>query len=99
MTHTDGPRDDIQREIAFHTEMLVRRYMDDGLTEAEARAKADARLGATGRVQQECRAIAEDMETAPMERTSWWSTVQQDIRYASRVLGRTKLFTATALVT
>jgi putative ABC transport system permease protein len=100
MATSKPPRpDDVDREFAFHLEMLVRRYIDDGLSEAEARAKAETRLGETTRARHECRAIIEDMETAPMERTSWWSTVRQDIRYASRVLARTKLFTATALVT
>ncbi len=92
-------RDDIGRELEFHLEMLVRRYMAQGLSEADARARAKARVGATDRVRQECRAISARTETAPMARSSWLSTVRQDVRYALRVLRRTPLFTATALLT
>jgi putative ABC transport system permease protein len=102
MRDMTGPRkaaEDIERELEFHTQMLVRRFVDEGLSEDDARARAMARLGATDRVRRECGAIADDMETAPMARTSWWRVAQQDTRYAVRVLWRTKLFTATALLT
>jgi putative ABC transport system permease protein len=90
---------DIDREIEFHVEMLTRKYVAEGLSEPEARARAEARLGRTERVRQECRAISEDLETAQMKRTSWWTSVRQDAGYAFRVLRRTPLFTATALLT
>jgi putative ABC transport system permease protein len=103
MTRRDTPPppkpSDWDVELAFHEEMLVRRYMESGSSEADARARAAARIGAIHDVRRECRALSEEMETAPMTRPTWWHTVPQDFAYAVRVLLRTKLFTATALLT
>ena len=98
-TKRSGLINGIDTELEFHIEMLVRRLIDEGVPPAEARAQAEARLGTTERVRRECTAIATDMETTPMTPSHSLSTIIQDSRYALRVLWRTKVFTATSLVT
>lgn len=94
-----GPVNGIDRELEFHVEMLVRRFVDEGLSPTEARARAEARVGVTDPVRRECAAIATDMESAPMQRPTLLTTLGQDAGYAIRVLWRTKVFTATSLIT
>jgi predicted permease len=89
---------DINRQLEFHLEMLTRRYIEEGLDPGAARAKALARMGDLRAAARESRAILDNMETT-MTRTSLFQALGQDARYAIRVLLRTPLFTATALLT
>jgi putative ABC transport system permease protein len=85
-------------EIEFHLEMQTRRYIDAGLDPVAARAKALERMGDILAAAQQTRAITISMETT-VQKTPWLQSLSQDVRYAVRVLRRTPLFTATALVT
>ncbi|MFI5178261.1 MAG: ABC transporter permease, partial [Vicinamibacterales bacterium] len=102
MTMTPSGRrrglNDVDAELAFHLEMLARRYERAGMDPAAARQRARERLGDLDSARDACRAITSDMEIH-MERTAWWQGLGQDISYAWRVLRRTPVFTATALVT
>jgi len=89
---------DIRDEIEFHLEMQTRRFIDAGLDPIAARAKALERMGDIRAAAQQSRAITVSMETT-VQKTPWLQSLSQDVRYAVRVLRRTPLFTATALIT
>lgn len=84
------PPHDVDRELEFHVEMLTRRYVDSGMPPEAARAKALARMG-------DLQAAARDSQATT--KTPRLRSLVQDARYAVRVLRRTPLFTATALLT
>jgi predicted permease len=90
--------DDVEAEFAAHVDLLVRRYVDAGMDPAEARRRALARLGDLDAARRQCRRIVDHMEQ-DMERSAWWTGLTNDLVYALRRLGRTPLFTATALAT
>ena len=54
-----GPRAeaDVDDELAFHIDMRSREYMERGMTEADARRAATARLGDLAAARTECIAI------------------------------------------
>lgn len=95
MTRRD---EDVEPELEFHLEMLTRRYIADGLDPETARANAVARMGDLSAAARESRAILIKMETT-VRRSPLLQTLVQDARYAVRVLKRTPVFTATALLT
>jgi len=98
MTRRNGLDQDVDRELEFHVEMLTRRFIEDGLDPQTARAKAGARMGDLSAARRENRAILIHMETT-VGRSPLFQTLVQDARYAVRVLTRTPVFTATALLT
>lgn len=92
----------IEREIAdelgAHLELQTRRYMDAGMSEADARAAARARFGDVDRVRDECRGIRTDMET-DMRRMELWQDLRMDVAFALRTLRRSPLFAIVAVLT
>jgi putative ABC transport system permease protein len=90
--------DEVDAELAFHIEMQTRRYERDGLDRASARRRALDRLGPLGPVRRQCRRLAGRMET-DMHRDDWLQDLRQDAPYAFRLIRKSPLFTAAALVT
>lgn len=95
-----GPRviDDVDDELAFHLDMLVRDYVARGLDEPAARRAAEARLGDRERARSRCITIGE-RRNRRMRRVRTIDALFQDIRFALRTLHRQKGWTTVALLT
>ena len=79
----------VEREIAdelrAHIELQTRRYVAEGMTEAEARVAARERFGDIEQVRAECKDIRDDME-AKMERAELWQELRTDVAFTLRTL-------------
>ena len=89
---------EILEEIAAHLELQTRRFMDDGMSESDARAAARARFGNPDIVRDECRVIRTNMET-DMRRSEMRQELQMDVQYTLRMLRRNPLFALVAIIT
>ena len=83
-----SPHQEIDRELRYHFDHLVRDYVAAGLDEAEARRRARLEFG--GPIQ-----IREDVRDA---RGHLLSDLAQDLRYASRTLRRSPAFLAVSVL-
>ncbi len=89
-------RQEVGEEIDFHLEMRTREYLEQGMSEEQARAKALARLGDPGRIARDCRRIAQ-------QRDRRWhlgellSEARMDFVFSLRQMRRSPGFTATVL--
>jgi predicted permease len=81
---------ELAEELAFHIEREARRLMDDGMTPAEARQRAQARFGSTALAADECR---DERGTAVIDNTV------RDIQYALRSFAKAPLAALTIVVT
>ena len=88
------PARETDEEIAFHLEMRIRDYLAAGMSEEEARAAAERRLGDVARVHEELGRM-----TRSDQRREWLADVQQDLRYGARTLLGAPTFTAMAVGT
>ena len=95
-----GPRAeaDVDDELAFHIDMRSREYMERGMTEADARRAATARLGDLAAARTECIAITSRRERR-MTRAQLVDAFVQDVRFGWRTLGRQKGWSIVAGVT
>ena len=82
--------DDFDAEIESHLELEVERLKEEGLTEDEARARARRRFGNVTRAQER---YYESRRLAPFE------SLFRDIRFGVRMLSKTPLSTAIAVMT
>jgi putative ABC transport system permease protein len=89
---------EVDEELAFHIEQRAAEYMRRGMTEAEARAAARARLGDVERVRSDCARLLEAERRTEARRT-WVGDAAQDARFALRSAARTPLFTLLAVLT
>ena len=89
---------EIDGELAAHLELQVRRYVDAGMSEAEARAEALRRFGDVERVREECRSIRHQMED-DVRKSELREDLAQDVRFATRVLRANPVYTVVALLT
>jgi len=89
---------EVDEEITAHLELQTRRYIERGMTEAEARAAALARFGDINTVRDECQDIRREME-ADVRRAELLSELRQDAAFAIRTMRASPLFTAVVLLT
>jgi predicted permease len=89
---------DVDDELTFHTDMLVRDYVRRGMSEQDARRAAERRLGNLPRTRSACLTIGHRRQRR-MARAQTIDALRQDVRYALRTLSRAKAWTAVALIT
>ena len=80
----------LSEEMRVHREMLEERFRAEGLDVAAARSRAAREFGP----------MLEALENSRAEWSfAWFESLWMDARYAVRALGRSKAFTATAVLT
>ena len=79
---------ELDAELQFHLDKLTEKYIDDGIAPAEAARLARVRLGGLSMVKEECR------DTWGFSRIE---ALLADIIYGLRKLGKSPVFTATAI--
>lgn len=90
--------DDIDSEIADHLERRVRALRDSGMTDAAARAQAEAEFGDVGAARRDLLTIDARILTK-RNRASVWSGIGQDVRTAARRLAGQPAATAFTILT
>src|SRR6185503_12333858 len=81
---------ELEEELAFHIELEARKLIDEGMTPAEARQRAQARFGSTALAADRCR---DERGTAVVDNTI------RDVQYAFRAFARAPLAAFTIVVT
>ncbi len=80
---------ELDAELQFHVDALVRDYMRAGLTERDARRRARLEFGGMEGLKEDCR---------DARGTRWLEDIVQDVRFASRLLIRERTLTLVAVV-
>lgn len=91
------PPADVDAEIDFHLEELVRHLVARGMTPEQARAEASKRFGNVARVRSECVSVDEGSMKAATRREAR-DALSQDIRDGFRALRGNSTFTVGAAV-
>jgi predicted permease len=89
------PKDEVDREIAFHIEMRTRDLVARGMDPDAARRNAIARFGGLDRMERELRDLARNRDARARRMEALWS-FRQDIVVAARALRKQPAFTALA---
>jgi predicted permease len=80
---------ELDDELRFHFEQQVEKYVSAGVKREEAVRRARSAFGGTEQVKEECR---------DARGVDFLESLLQDIRYALRILGRTPVVTAIAIL-
>jgi len=80
---------DLDDELSFHLEMAARKHRLTGMSEAQARRAARVEFGGVERAREECR---------DARGVAFLQNLARDLRYGWRVLLKTPLFTAVAIL-
>src|SRR5919108_3817814 len=89
---------EVDEELAAHIELQVKRFMDGGMSEAEARAAALRRFGDVAHIRDECRGIRRKMEV-DMRRAELRQELRMDAVFTIRTLRKSPAFLLVALLT
>ncbi len=89
---------DLDDEMTFHLEMMVREYERQGLSPAEARARASREFGDIRRAKALCARI-DRREQRQRRRGAWLGGLAGDTRFGWRVLRRSPGFSLLAILT
>jgi putative ABC transport system permease protein len=92
------PKADVDAEITFHVEMRIRELIDAGETPERARQLALQRFGDLERARREC-VVINERRRRRMNLVEFVTELKQDLGYAVRMMRRTPMFTAAALLT
>src|SRR5262245_44672133 len=79
----------LDSELRFHFEQQVRDYINTGMSESEARRKAGVNFGGIEAIKEECREV---------RRISLLEDVAQDVRFATRSMLRSPLFSVVVVL-
>ena len=90
--------DEVATELDFHLEMTTRELMELGMTREAARAEALRRFGDMPTVNAECRRFGHERDRQ-RSRAEYFTELRQDMLFALRQLGRSRLFAAIAVGT
>lgn len=80
---------ELQRELAFHYEQLVRENIEAGMAERDARDGAKRALGNASLIADQCR---------DQRRLNWLDDMARDLAYAGRLLRKAPGFTTVAVL-
>lgn len=81
--------DQLDAELRFHFDQLVRDYMSEGATAHEARQRARAEFGGVEEIKDACR---------DARGTRWVHDVAQDVRFSARLLAKDRSLTFLAVL-
>ena len=90
--------DEVDEELEFHLDMVIRELTERGQTPEAARAEALRRFGDLAEVRARCRTLGEARERDD-RRTEYLAELRQDAALALRQLRRAPAFTAVAVLT
>src|SRR5688572_6176781 len=91
-------RADVDDELEFHLEMMASRYVADGTSPEQARARALDEFGDLGRARHLCEEIGRQRQ----RRHEWGEmldSIARDVRFSVRGLRRSAGFTAAIVLT
>ncbi len=90
--------DEVDEELDFHLDMVIRELTERGQSPEAARAEALRRFGDLAEVRARCRSLGEAREREE-RRTEYLAELRQDATLALRQLRRAPAFTAVAVLT
>ena len=91
-------RTDIDDEFQFHLDMRVAELRAQGLAPERAHAEAMRRFGDVSDAKEYCRTM-DERSTHEEQRRAWFAELGSDVRFATRQLRHSPIFTTLAIVT